>query len=398
MITINGVTYRNLQEQVELLTDDVSTLEKQLPYNGPYESTDAIPEDVLVNNGTYLIGEDEPYSIYKYNESTETFTDLGYFGATGPQGPQGIQGPAGPQGIQGPKGDTGSQGPTGATGPQGPAGADGTDGLTTSIALNGNVYTQSSGLITLPNMPTTSNVVAIVEEKIDEDIPLNYIEFTTTFVEVYNELRQTDPSVTTAQAVVEWVKRMPLLLGSEDLYEDLVTAGYTNIYNLPFGEPIIIKGWFITAIENDSTATPTWYGNRVNMYCSDTISAGLGGKPEKLVIAMRQSDKSYVFNNCRFSTLDESISSSWPDPAGQTIKIQKLVRASYSSCGITTSYKYEKGRAWEGALVTVRSTDTYTIEANKNVQASLIVPSTTGTYTLKATVNSSGVTTIQWTS
>lgn len=398
MITINGVTYRNLQEQVEKNVEDINTLEKQLPYNGPYASTDAIPEDLLVNNGTYLIGSDDPYSIYKYNASTETFTDLGYFGAVGPQGPAGANGATGPQGEKGDKGDTGPQGPKGdkgATGSQGPAGA---DGLTTSISLNGNIYTQSGGRITLPSMPTTSNVVSIVEEKIDEDIPMSYIEYTTTFIEVYAEMQRTNPNVTNAEAVVEWVKRMPVLAGSDDLLTDLLAAGYTNIYNLPLGEPIIIKGWFITAVEDDSTNTPTWYDNKINIYCSDTIQAGLNYKPEKSVIAMRQSDKSYVFNNCRFSTLDESISSSWPDPSGETIKIQKLVRASYSSCGISTSYLYEKGRAWEGALVTIRSSDTHTIEANKNVQASLVVPSTAGTYTLKASVNSSGVTTIQWTS
>lgn len=75
-------------------------------------------------------------------------------GATGPQGPQGEQGIQGIQGETGPAGATGPQGPagpTGATGPQGPAGQ---DGLTTSISVNGTTYTQSSGLITLPNYPT----------------------------------------------------------------------------------------------------------------------------------------------------------------------------------------------------------------------------------------------------
>ena len=107
--------------------------------------------------------------------------DKGDKGDTGPQGEQGIQGiqgEQGPQGIQGPKGDkgdkgdTGEQGPQGIQGiqgeigpqgpqgeigpigPQGPAGADGKDGLTTSISVNGNTYTQTDGLITLPNYPT----------------------------------------------------------------------------------------------------------------------------------------------------------------------------------------------------------------------------------------------------
>ena len=51
---------------------------------------------------------------------------------------------------------TGSQGPQGPQGVQGPQGIKGTDGLTTKISVNGNTYTQSNGLITLPNYPTLS--------------------------------------------------------------------------------------------------------------------------------------------------------------------------------------------------------------------------------------------------
>ena len=66
---------------------------------------------------------------------------------TGARGPQGPQGPVGPQGPQG---------PVGSTGPQGPQGVKGTDGLTTQIKVNGTTYTQSNGLITLPDYPTLS--------------------------------------------------------------------------------------------------------------------------------------------------------------------------------------------------------------------------------------------------
>ena len=78
--------------------------------------------------------------------------DKGDTGATGPQGPQGEEGPQGPQGIQGIQGIQGPKGDTGEQGPQGPAGQ---DGLTTSITVNGNTYTQVSGNITLPNYPTS---------------------------------------------------------------------------------------------------------------------------------------------------------------------------------------------------------------------------------------------------
>ena len=51
-------------------------------------------------------------------------------GATGPQGPQGIQGETGPQGPQGVKGDTGEQGPQGIQGETGPQGEQGIQGET----------------------------------------------------------------------------------------------------------------------------------------------------------------------------------------------------------------------------------------------------------------------------
>ena len=65
----------------------------------------------------------------------------------------------GARGPQGPQGPTGAQGPTGPQGPQGPQGLQGvkgTDGLTTQIRVNGTTYTQSNGLITLPDYPSLS--------------------------------------------------------------------------------------------------------------------------------------------------------------------------------------------------------------------------------------------------
>lgn len=75
-----------------------------------------------------------------------TFTDTTHFdfvisdGAQGEQGIQGIQGAQGIQGIQGVQGIQGEKGDTGA------------DGLTTSIDLNGETYTQVGGTITLPDL------------------------------------------------------------------------------------------------------------------------------------------------------------------------------------------------------------------------------------------------------
>ena len=106
--------------------------------------------------------------------------DKGDKGDAGEQGPQGPEGPQGIQGEQGPKGDTGEKGPQGEKGDKGDTGNDGytpvkgvdyfdgakgdkgdkgdkgengKDGLTTSISVNGTTYTQSNGLITLPDYP-----------------------------------------------------------------------------------------------------------------------------------------------------------------------------------------------------------------------------------------------------
>ena len=87
----------------------------------------------------------------------------GIQGPEGPQGPQGIQGeqgiqgPQGQQGPQGKKGDTGERGPEGIQGPIGPQGPKGDPGDPASVKVNGNTYNRdASGLITLPNYPTTT--------------------------------------------------------------------------------------------------------------------------------------------------------------------------------------------------------------------------------------------------
>ena len=61
----------------------------------------------------------------------------------------------GAKGEKGDKGDKGDKGEQGIQGLQGLQGVKGTDGLTTQIKVNGTTYTQSNGLITLPNYPST---------------------------------------------------------------------------------------------------------------------------------------------------------------------------------------------------------------------------------------------------
>ena len=157
MIEIDGKIYRNLQEQVGKNIRDIEALEKQLPYNGPYDSTEFIPSSILVNGGIYLIGTTAPYTIYKYDEENKEFDNLGGFGAAGPAGPKGDTGNTGPKGDKGDTGPQGPTGPTGPTGPQGPQGIQGPKGDTgpvVNISLNGNTYNAVNDTITLPNYKT----------------------------------------------------------------------------------------------------------------------------------------------------------------------------------------------------------------------------------------------------
>lgn len=84
-------------------------------------------------------------------------------GPIGPKGEQGLPGEAGAQGATGPagpKGEKGDPGERGPEGPQGPAGANGKDGLTTSIRLNGQLYTQQEGVIELPELSSGGGAVS----------------------------------------------------------------------------------------------------------------------------------------------------------------------------------------------------------------------------------------------
>ena len=73
-------------------------------------------------------------------------------------GPKGDKGDTGEQGIQGPKGDKGDKGDTGEQGIQGPKGDKGAAGLTTSVKVGSTTYTQSSGVISLPDYVTDSEL------------------------------------------------------------------------------------------------------------------------------------------------------------------------------------------------------------------------------------------------
>lgn len=153
-IEIDGVIFRNPQEQIQKNKEDIEAL-KKLALVG-LAVKDIVPtaadlEDIEdpEQGDIYAVGAAKPYTLYVYNDSQ--WKDFGLFPAPGPQGiqgPQGVPGPQGPtgatgpqglQGPQGPKGDAGIQGPrgykgakgdTGAQGPEGPEGPEGPAGPT----------------------------------------------------------------------------------------------------------------------------------------------------------------------------------------------------------------------------------------------------------------------------
>ena len=130
-------------------------------------------------------------------------------GEQGPQGIQGIQGPKGeqgdigpagergPQGLQGEQGPEGPQGPVGPEGPIGPQGPKGDPGDPASVSVNGTTYTKdASGLITLPNYPTTTSELTNDSGFITDASFSNYLEKDTFKAINWSSTDSSDSSIT----------------------------------------------------------------------------------------------------------------------------------------------------------------------------------------------------------
>lgn len=103
--------------------------------------------------------------------------EQGPVGERGPQGLQGEQGPEGPQGPIGPEGPKGDKGDPGERGPQGIQGIQGPKGDLASIKVNGQQYNMdASGLITLPNYPTTTGELTNDSGFVTDASLANYLE------------------------------------------------------------------------------------------------------------------------------------------------------------------------------------------------------------------------------
>lgn len=179
MFIIDGVEFRNLQEQVLENKEQIAMhwnvdrvlADFGITVLGRVDTTEDLPESEDENWGyAYLVGLEAPYEVYVWTrpnvdagEPDAYWLNIGSIsivgpqgpkgdkgdpgepgrnGATGPQGPQGPQGPVGPQGPQGIRGE---QGPRGLQGPQGPAGSFSIKGTLSSAELLPDANTMAMG-------------------------------------------------------------------------------------------------------------------------------------------------------------------------------------------------------------------------------------------------------------
>lgn len=145
---INNLAFEKIDEEIQGLVDIVETLDSQensiadikKDINDINEQLDTVTQridDISLPTGGGLT-ENQVQNIVS-NYVTSHKSEL-----------------KGDKGDKGEKGDKGDKGPKGPQGPQGVQGVKGTDGLTTKVKVNGTTYTQSNGLITLPDYPTLS--------------------------------------------------------------------------------------------------------------------------------------------------------------------------------------------------------------------------------------------------
>lgn len=115
MITIDGVQYRNLEEQVKKNKEDILyILEEEGTLNKfgihvveEVESVDDLPDPRTYDGefgDAYAVGTSAPYELYIYtrangNHPTNYWFNIGLFPLPGPAGPQGPQGEIGEKGL-----------------------------------------------------------------------------------------------------------------------------------------------------------------------------------------------------------------------------------------------------------------------------------------------------------
>ena len=113
MQTINGIVYRNLQEQVDQNKNDIAAWKDAAKFDirtvGTCATADDLPSPTTYTGDygdMYAVGTEAPYEYYIFTRPTSSMTypywfDAGQLQIQGDQGPQGIQGEAGPTGERG---------------------------------------------------------------------------------------------------------------------------------------------------------------------------------------------------------------------------------------------------------------------------------------------------------
>lgn len=128
MITVDGVQYRNLEEQVQKNKEDIAyILEEEGVLNefgirvvGQLSSAGELPDPTTYEGefgDAYAVGTTTPYTLYIYTRAngsypTNYWFNIGQFPMPGPQGIPGTQGPQGTPGVRGSIWYSGSGTPT----------------------------------------------------------------------------------------------------------------------------------------------------------------------------------------------------------------------------------------------------------------------------------------------
>ena len=186
MLTFDGKQFRNLEEQVLKLSEDINYLINEqgvlnqfgIKVVGQVDYLNSLPtvdEYKTAYPGweygdAFAVGTVSPYSLYiltRANDSNpnDYWFNIGLFpmpGSQGPKGDKGDTGARGPIGLQGPQGVQGIQGPTGAQGPigqTGPQGVQGPKGDTGAKGEPGESFKIVGSLASTGQLPTpTENI------------------------------------------------------------------------------------------------------------------------------------------------------------------------------------------------------------------------------------------------
>lgn len=228
ILHFDGRDYRNLQEQVQYLTDKMKSyleIDRTLAgfgikVLGKKATEEELPTEGMEFGDAYLVSAtlEEPYNIYIWTRQEDTddgeWNDLGVFPQQGPQGPQGLQGPQGERGATGPQGPQGPRGPQGIQGLQGIQGIQGLQGPQGATGPQGTVYTLMGILDSEDDLPSPTII---------RNLNYAYLVLNNGVKELWVQL-----GATFASAV--WTNAGPIAGAGTDIY---VNGEFVNTLSLP---------------------------------------------------------------------------------------------------------------------------------------------------------------------